>query len=73
MLYKIITLTEPTITISLPKEAVGKTLQLIISEIEQPSLSKTQRLKQIEDLTKDTLIDLSGFKFGRNEANDYSE
>ncbi len=31
------------------------------------------RLDRIEEITKDKLVDLSKFKFNRDEANDYDE
>jgi len=63
------------ITLLLPEEMVGKTVEIIAFEIEgkKDRLSTEQRIKEIEDLTKNTRIDLSGFKFDRDKANDYSE
>ncbi len=75
MLREIITPVNQSITLFLPEEMVGKTVEVIAFEIDdfKKSFSRGQRLQQIENLTKDTLVDLSGFKFDRNEANNFDE
>jgi len=75
MLREIITPTEPSFTMRLPEEMIGKTVEVIAFEIDTTDvvLDKTERLKQIEDLTKATLVDLSSFKFDRDQANNYDE
>ena len=75
MLREIITPTEPSFTIRLPEEMVGKTVEVIAFEIDTADvfIDKGQRLKEIEDLTKATLVDLSGYKFDRDQANNYDE
>lgn len=75
MLREIITPTEPSFTIRLPEEMVGKTVEVIAFEIDTADvfIDKGQRLKEIEDLTKATLVDLSGYKFDRDQANNYHE
>lgn len=75
MLREIITPTEPSFTMRLPQEMIGKTVEVIAFEINTPDvvMDKVQRLKEIEDLTKTTLVDLSGFKFDRDQANNYDE
>jgi hypothetical protein len=35
-------------------------------------LKQTEMLNEIKDLTKSSIVDLSNFKFDRDEANDYS-
>ena len=59
----------------LPDEMVGKTVEILAFEINDgKSLpTKAQRLIEIEELTKSSLVDLSGFKFDRDRANDYDE
>ncbi len=59
----------------LPEEMVGKTVEVIAFEITEKKsvLTKEQKLKQIEDTTKNSLVDLSSFKFDRDAANDYQE
>jgi hypothetical protein len=75
MLREIITQANSSVTLRLPKEMVGKTVEVIAFEINEDknTLSRAQRLGQIEALTKPTLVDLSRFKFDRNEANNYDE
>jgi hypothetical protein len=75
MLCEIITPSKQNVTLRLPEEMVGKTVEVIAFEIndEKDLITKAQRLIQIEDLTKATLTDLSGFRFDRDEANNYGE
>ena len=73
MIREIITPKKKSITVRLPEEMVGKTVELIAFEIERNPkvVDKPKRLRHIENLTKSTLVDLSGFKFDRDQANDY--
>jgi len=77
MLREIISPAEQNVTLRLPEEMIGKTVEVIAFEIadEQitPVLTKSQRWARIRNLTKDTLTDLSNFKFSRDEANNYGE
>ena len=77
MLREIISPAKQNVTLWLPEEMIGKTVEVIAFEIadEQiiPVLTKSQRLAQINDLTKDTLTDLRNFKFSRDDANNYGE
>jgi hypothetical protein len=75
MLREIIKPQKASFTMRLPKEMVGKTIEVIAFEIDdtENTSNKTLRFQEIEDLTKATLVDLSGFKFDRNEANNYDE
>ena len=77
MLREIISPAEQNVTLRLPEEMIGKTVEVIAFEIadEQitPVLTKSQRWARIRNLTKDTLTDLSNFKFSRNKANNYGE
>ena len=59
---------------------LGKKVEIIAFELEQaiePQVSndagKMSRLQRIENLTKDKLVDLSKFKFNRDEANNYDD
>ena len=78
MLRQIITPSEPIYTIQLPKEMVGKTIEIIAFEIgetqhkPEPS-DRVARLKRIKEITQKSLVDLSNFKFNRDEANNYDE
>jgi hypothetical protein len=62
-------------TMQLPAEMVGKTVEVIAFEVSDTDTgyTKVQRLARIEELTKKTMVDLSGFKFDRDRANDYNE
>lgn len=76
MLREIITPLEPVVTVRLPEEMVGKTVEVIAFEIEdttikKPSFNREQRLHLIDDLTANTLVDLTNFTFNRDEANNY--
>jgi len=60
----------------IPREMIGKTVEVIAFEINDNGPvpgDKAQRLLEIENLTKNTLVDLSGFKFDRDQANNYDE
>ena len=73
MLREIIKPQKASFTMRLPEEMVGKTVEVIAFEIDEakPMSTKTQRLEKIEELTKSSMVDLSGFKFDRDSANDY--
>ena len=81
MLRQIITPSEPSVTLQLPYDMMGKTIEIIAFEIEGQSNKpqagddddKILRLKRIEDLTRDKLVDLINFKFNRDEANNYDD
>jgi len=75
MLREIITPINQSVTLLFPEEMVGKTVEVIAFEINETKEvpTKAQRLSQIENLTKKNLVDLSNFKFDRNEANNYDE
>ncbi len=78
MVRQIITPQDSVVTVHLPKEMIGKTVELIAFEIEpvvngNALLTKEERLQQIEALTAQSLVDLSDFKFDRDEANNYDE
>ena len=75
LLREIITPTESSFTMHLPKEMIGKTVEVIAFEIngQEQTPDKEQRLKEIDTLTKVSLVDLSNFKFNRDKANDYDE
>lgn len=75
LVREIIKPTEPNVTVRLPQEMVGKTVELIAFEIEEPNPSSTfeQRLAKIRALTKNSRIDLSGFTFNRDDANNYDD
>ena len=73
LLREIITPKKRSVTVRLPEEMIGKTVEVIAFEIEtaKKEPSRAQRLRRIESLTKSSLVDLSGFTFDRDVANDY--
>ena len=76
ILREIITPRSTVITMRLPDEIVGKTVELLAFEVDaevfpSSALTRQQRLEQIKAITAPSLIDLSHFKFDRDEANDY--
>jgi len=73
VLREIITPNKRSVTVQLPEEMVGKTVEVIAFEVEtaKKKPSRAQRVRRIEALTKSSLVDLSGFTFDRDEANDY--
>lgn len=76
MVREIIKPTEPFYTVQLPEEMVGKTVEVIAFEVGSEDITQTgltyeDRIKRIRAITKDTLVDLSGFKFNHDEANSY--
>lgn len=75
MVREIINQAEQDVVLHLPKEMVGKTIEVIAFEIQdnKSKLSKEERLFEIEKLTQKSSRDLSGFKFNRDEANNYDE
>ena len=78
MLREIITPKKSLVTLRLPEEMVGKTIEVIAFEIEPVNqsidvLTKEQELERIQKITASSLTDLSNFKFDRNEANNYDE
>ena len=76
MVRQIITPTQALVTMQLPNEMIGKTIEVIAFEIGDDqawvmATTKEERIKKIDEITRKTLVDLSGFRFNRDEANDY--
>ena len=76
MLRQIIVPIEQKFTLQLPVEMVGKTVEVIAFEINEVKIrtkddDKAQRVKAIQAITRNSLVDLSSFKFNRFEANNY--
>jgi len=77
MIREIITPKNASLTLLLPDEMIGKKVEIIAFEIESEThnssgTSKENRLRFIEELTAPYQVDLSNYKFDRNEANDYN-
>jgi hypothetical protein len=76
MVRQIITPTQSLVTMQLPDEMIGKTIEVIAFEIGADAAwimatTKEERIKKIDEITRKTLVDLSGFQFNRDEANNY--
>ena len=80
MLRQIVTLSESSFTLQFPKDMIGKTVEIIAFELKEANNTtiineqeKKQRFKRIDEITRNSLVDLSNFKFNRDEANNYDE
>jgi hypothetical protein len=76
LVREIITPQKESFTMRIPREMIGKTVEVIAFEISDNTPApgdKAKRLLEIEALTKNTLINLSSFKFDRDQANNYDE
>jgi hypothetical protein len=79
MIRTIVKPSKNSLTLQLPDDLVGKTVEVIAFEIDQDiplksgkkSLDKEKRIREIEKGLSNYRTDLSGFKFNRDEANDY--
>jgi hypothetical protein len=79
MIRTIVKPNKNSLTLQLPDDLVGKTVEVIAFEIDQDislkpgkdSLDKEKHMQQIEKGLSNYRTDLSGFKFNRDEANDY--
>jgi hypothetical protein len=75
MIRKIIIPTEKTYTIELPEEFIGKQVEVLAFEVENQVDKLSQpKYKTVEELKKALepyTINMQGYKFDRDEANDY--
>ena len=65
-----------SLTIKLPDNFVGKVIEVIAFEIDQVDneiviIEKKKRIEDIDKALNKHRIDLTNFKFNRDEANDY--
>jgi hypothetical protein len=67
-----------SLTLQLPDDLVGKVIEVIAFEIDQISppkrlqdIEKSKKIETIDKALSKHRVDLSGFKFDRDEANDY--
>ncbi|GLU53540.1 hypothetical protein [Dyadobacter frigoris] len=77
LIREIIVPTDNTYLLKLPDEMIGKQVEIIAFEIEaRPDVDieeRERRRMEIREIFKDSLVDLSNFKFDRDEANNYDE
>lgn len=72
LIREIIFPTESTYTLHLPEEMIGKQVEIIAFEIEKtPEAKPSDKMERLEKSLAGLKIDLSNFKFNRDEANDY--
>ncbi|NJL12549.1 MAG: hypothetical protein HC913_05820 [Microscillaceae bacterium] len=69
-MQKIITPTENTYTLELPDEFIGKRLKVSV-EITEDKMSTGKTIEELKAELSGLTTSLEGFKFDRNEANDY--
>lgn len=78
MVREIIKNSDAQLSITLPTEMVGKTIEVLAFEID-PSETNTEillkgnRLSVIQKISNSSLIDLSNFVFNREQANNYND
>jgi len=67
-----------SLTLQLPNNMVGKMIEVIAFEIDQAkpienlqNVEKSEKIKAIDKALSKYRVDMSGFKFDRDEANDY--
>lgn len=80
MVREILIPTEPTLYVQLPPEMVGKRVEVRVEELPDPDEAETalaetplQRLAAVRQIFAGISVDLSNFKFDRDEANNYDD
>ncbi len=74
MLRKIVIPDQKTFPLQFPDEWIGKTVEVIAFEIEEPTPDPPN--KTIDELKAELnglTVNMQGFKFDRNEATDYEQ
>jgi hypothetical protein len=72
LIREIIYPTENNYTLRLPDEMIGKQVEVIAFEIEKtPQKIASDKMERLSKSLDKLKIDLSNFKFNRDEANDY--
>ena len=72
MYTEVITPSQPTFMLTLPKVMVGKKVTIKAEAVEEIYFdTEANRRKNLQSIFDDCRIDLSNFKFDRNEANNY--
>lgn len=78
MIRTILTSETNSLTLELPDDLVGKRIEVLAFEIDQTDKSEATsksndlaRTNEIDKALAKHRVDLSGFKFDRDEANDY--
>jgi len=78
MIRTIIKSNKNSLTLQLPDDLVGKVIEVIAFEIDQISppkrpqdIEKSKKIETIDKALSKHRVDLTAFKFDRDEANDY--
>ena len=72
MYTEIITPSQPTIMLTLPEEMVWEKITIKAEAVEEIYFdTEANRRKNLQSIFDDCRIDLSKFKFDRNEANNF--
>jgi hypothetical protein len=78
MIRTILKSTKNSLTLQLPDDLVGKTIEVIAFEIDQVNspkkfqeIEKSKKIEAIDKALSKYRVDLSDYKFDRDEANDY--
>jgi hypothetical protein len=74
LVKKVIVPTTDSYLLTLPKEMVGKQIEVTAVEIgSKTPVEIDTRMKKINDSLLNLKVDLTNWKFDRNEANNYDE
>jgi len=76
MLRQIVVPTDNSFTIHLPDEMIGKTVEVIAFEIKETATSLTYpeantKIIQLNDALEGYTVNSNGYKFDRQDANEY--
>lgn len=74
LIGEIITPTSNAYVLNLPDKMIGKQVEVIAFELESKLINdKEDKMKRLDESLLDLKVDLSNFKFDRDEANNYDE
>lgn len=80
LIREIIVPTGNSYTLTLPDEMIGKRVEVIAFELnkdflgnDETTIDQNQIVNDIREIFKGNLLDMSNFKFNRDEANNYNE
>ncbi|QRR01646.1 hypothetical protein [Dyadobacter sandarakinus] len=75
MIRKIVVPTENSYILVLPDEMIGREVEILAFSTHEGFVDKpvtsSQKPNNLREIFEDVRVDLSGFKFNREEANDY--
>jgi len=72
MYRQVILATENKLVLQLPNEMVGKRVEIIAKTIDAPLVLDESKRKEIGNIFNGFRVSLEGYKFNRDEANDYN-